>query len=384
MANPMMMEEEDESSLPPKSDHHNLKVHAYSDYEIVHRTTFGDPDNEIFCVRFDHDDKYLALGCADGSIKIYNVLTGKMSFTLNNQQAQTTGKMPTTSIRWRPQGAGKSTKNVLISVNADGSVKHWHTTSGKCLHTIQEEFVEFLCIDYDNTGEHFACSGKEMSIRIYDEATRKLVVNMNKPSGNAPGHTNKVFSVKFDKEDPNTVLSGGWDSSIQIWDIRQGLPVGCLNGPFLCGDSLDILDGVILTGSWRPKEQIQIWDLGTRELIHTLKLDLDQEKTETTRPAAGGRGRGGRNEAKPEMSNPKSFLVYSSQFSKEEGDIIIAGGGGSSEVKLFDCNKYYIPFGTINELSRAVYSVDVNNSNSLFAFGGGDGFVRLFEINRKY
>jgi hypothetical protein len=49
-------------------------------------------------------------------------------------------KMPITAIRWRPLTERTRTKNVLISIHADGSVRHWHVTSGKCLNRLHDEF----------------------------------------------------------------------------------------------------------------------------------------------------------------------------------------------------------------------------------------------------
>ena len=60
--------------------------------------------------------------------------------------------MPTTQIRWRPATSMAVTKNVLISVNANGSLQHWHTTSGKLLHTISDELNQLLTVDYTNDG----------------------------------------------------------------------------------------------------------------------------------------------------------------------------------------------------------------------------------------
>ena len=56
-----------------------------SSLEIQHRCTLGSTEVETFCVRFDPNDKYVAagrvvtlsLGQGDGSIKVFNVLTGK-------------------------------------------------------------------------------------------------------------------------------------------------------------------------------------------------------------------------------------------------------------------------------------------------------------------
>ena len=37
------------------------------------------------------------------------------------------------------------------------------------------------------------------------------------------GHSNRVFSLKFVAEDPNLLVSGGWDNTVQVWDVRAGL-----------------------------------------------------------------------------------------------------------------------------------------------------------------
>ena len=36
----------------------------------------------------------------------------------------------------------------------------------------------------------------------------------------APAHTNKVFTCRFLEQNPNMMLSGGWDSQIKFWDVR--------------------------------------------------------------------------------------------------------------------------------------------------------------------
>jgi WD40 repeat protein len=45
--------------------------------------TLGDSSTEVFCTKFDPEDRYIAAGYGDGCVRIYNLETGKLSFTLS-------------------------------------------------------------------------------------------------------------------------------------------------------------------------------------------------------------------------------------------------------------------------------------------------------------
>ena len=150
------------------------------------------------------------------------------------------------------------------------------------------------------------------------------------------------------------LISGGWDNNIKVWDIREGICIRSIYGPNVCGDALDIHDGYILTGSWRAEKQLQLWDFGTCEFIEDIAWS--------------------ENPAAPQCQ------VYCAQFQKTTGDLIIAGGSGSNEVKVFDGNTLFKPCAQIKDLSRACYTVDFSNSGDMFAMGGGDGVIRVFNV----
>lgn len=58
-----------------------------------------------------------------------------------------------------------------------------------------------------------ATAGKDTIIRVYDEFTKSLSLKFSQ-QGDHPGHSNRVFSVKFNPYNPNMLVSGGWDNTL--------------------------------------------------------------------------------------------------------------------------------------------------------------------------
>lgn len=260
---------------PPAVDERYLnrimKVHNRKGLSkcISHRMTVGaEQTSEVFTCRFDPHDKYLASGYGDGAVRIFNTSTGKCAFTLcaHVDNHGRSDEFPVTGLRWRNTGGDFKTNNVLVASYAHGLIKHWHATSGRCLHQIDtnEEGQEnhIYTIDYNTDGNILAAAGKDKYIRLYDEQTKSLMCKF-KDLGKYPGHSNRIFSVKFNPIDANQIVSGGWDNTIQIYDVRQKGPVKSLYGPHICGESIDFrTDGyTLLTGSYRQEEVLELWDL---------------------------------------------------------------------------------------------------------------------------
>ena len=130
-----------------------------------------------------------------------------------------------------------------------------------------------MALDYTNELQKICTGGKDCALRIYDDASKRLVRTYEKGSWYTPGHSNRIFSIKFMPKDPNVIVSGGWDSSIFIWDLRQAKNVAAFVGPSISGDTIDIRDTVLMTGSHRAKESLELWDIGTRKRICEVEIE---------------------------------------------------------------------------------------------------------------
>eukprot|EP00605_Chrysophyceae_sp_TOSAG23-4_P001999 GSChrysophyteH1.ASY1.ANO1.2213.1 assembled CDS len=260
--------------------------------------TISDCPSEVYCVKYSPDGTLLAAGCGDGAVRVYDARSGELRYNLN---VENVNQLPTTSIRFRPTSGRSKTKNVLLA---------------------------------------FATAGKDYKVRIYDEATKTRVSVLSAGIGSGGhGHSNRVFSLKFKPESEDIVVSGGWDNTVQIWDLRVG-------------------DNTILTGSYKPKDALQTWDLRTGKLVQTI-------------PWSQG-------------SSSSTCQLYAAQFcTKPSGRFVAAGGSNENEAQVFDTSKGNALVGVVRGFDRAVYATDFSPSGESVVFAGGDKKIYSFALTPR-
>ena len=332
-----------------------------SNFVLAPHVTINDHSTEVFAVRFSPDSRHLAAGGGDGSIGIFNTHDGRL---VHNVAGGSSTSTPTTCIRFRPNTTEFREKNVFLTANSSGLVQHWQLSTNKCLDTFSDHAEQVFALDYNDMGSQFVTAGKDGKIRIYDEATKSKIMSLEGGllgdyGREAPGHSNRVFSVKF-THDEHVILSGGWDNTVQIWDTREGCSVRSLHGPHICGDALDLKRGEILTGSWRAQNQLELWDFGSGERI-------------TDIPWNGGQPQEG-----------KACMLYASQFSKDSmGRFIVAGGSGANEAKVFDHMAGNAEVGVVKGLKEGVFSVDFSPDGEMVAIASEDSSIQIMKIVKK-
>lgn len=161
-----------------------------------------------------------------------------------------------------------------------------------------------------------------MYVRIYDETTKSQVLQM-KEKGELPGHSNRIFAVKFNPVNENILCSGSWDNTVQVYDLRQKGPIESIYGPHICGDALDFRnDGyTLLTGSYRAEDPIQLYDLRNFKLLRT--IDWDGPLLSQFDPDIPSQ------EEPSQRKHIHPAMLYGCCFNRKQ-DLIIAGGAGGN------------------------------------------------------
>lgn len=159
--------------------------------------------------------------------------------------------------------------------------------------------------------------------------------------------------------DDNTLLSGGWDSVLHLWDVRSGKSEKAVFGPHVAGDAIDFHNDQILVGCYAAKHQVQLWDFKKFEMRTSIDwLSSDEHE--------------------------KSAYVYSAGFAKYDKDVILAGACGLDEVKVFHNASGKPALSTvIRGLKGGCFSVtSAHKANEFSCSTGKDGFFTFSETEQ--
>jgi WD40 repeat protein/predicted MPP superfamily phosphohydrolase len=166
------------------------------------------------CFAWSPDGSRLAFGQRDGSIKIFDAQSWE---ALLRQQNFPEGR--THSLAWSPDGqdliAGTDDEPFLW-VN---SVEDWEVRSD----ILPGHHDAVLALAFQPKSNQIATASRDRTIRIWDAATRKLVVVLE-------GHTDAVSGVSF-SFDGRLLASRGHDDTIRLWGTETWEQVAELREP---------------------------------------------------------------------------------------------------------------------------------------------------------
>jgi WD40 repeat protein len=266
----------------------------------------------------------------------------------------------------------------------DGSIRIWDVLTGRELKKIDAaagETVSDVAVSPDGTLIASCTDGDEgPKVQLWDSRTLRVVRTLQ-------GHQGGVFEVIF-SPDGRMVASGGRDKTVRLWDAATGTLLRTLKGH---ADAVTALaftpDGRVLASAGAEGDDtVRLWDARTGRALHTLKGHKDWVTAVAFAPdgvrlASGSRDRNiiiwDARTGRKLRQLPQPEMVYEIGFSPDGKLMAEAGGGGL--LRLHDAQTGRL-LSTIRAHKEEVNDVKFSPRGALLLLSAGyDATVKLWE-----
>jgi WD40 repeat protein len=146
---------------------------------------------------------------------------------------------------------------LLASGSADQTIKLWDVVTGKERRTLTGHTDRVSGIAFSPTGKRLASSSGDGTVRLWDMATGDELLKL-------VGHQGPVTSVTFNTDDRH-IASGSEDKTVRVWDMTTGQAVTIKKFPATVSGVAFSPDGkqiasVIDHGATNPANYSLLWD----------------------------------------------------------------------------------------------------------------------------
>jgi centriolar protein POC1 len=148
------------------------------------------------------DEKFIAFGCRDNNIKIYDLNDYSLVKTLVGHT------MPVFSVQYSPDGT------FLFSGGRDAQIKVWDALTYNLIQNIPAHLFAVNSIAYHPFRPYFATASMDKTIKIWEAESLKL----SKTISREKGYDSHILSVNKIAWDGDMLISAGDDKKIIIWN----------------------------------------------------------------------------------------------------------------------------------------------------------------------
>lgn len=155
----------------------------------------------IRCLAIDPENKWIASGSADSTIKLWEIGTGKLKLTL-------TGHISTVRAL-----SCSDRHPYLFSVGEDKKIKCWDLETNKVVRQFHGHLSGIHSLTTHPTLDLIITGSRDSTAKVWDIRSRQAVYTLS-------GHKETVSSILAQPTTPQ-IITSSLDSTIRLWDLRK-------------------------------------------------------------------------------------------------------------------------------------------------------------------
>ncbi|KAA6230459.1 protein kinase (plasmid) [Chlorobium phaeovibrioides] len=206
--------------------------------------------DSVDSVSLNIDGQYALSGCNDGTIRLWEMSTGKCLRTFEGHRYGVASVSLTADGRYALSGGG------------DKTLKLWEVSTGKCLRTFEGHSDRVSSGSLSADGKYVLSGSFDATLKLWDVSTGKCLRTFE-------GHRGNVNSVSL-SADGKYAISGSADGTLKLWDISTGLCLRTFEGSQKVYSVCLIAEGrYAISGSWR--NTLKLWEVSTGQCLRTFE-----------------------------------------------------------------------------------------------------------------
>jgi WD40 repeat protein len=214
--------------------------------------------DQVLCVAFSPDGRLALTGGKDKKARVWNVEKGEVQFTYEGQNDWIR------SVAFSSDGKRALTASGGRG-NADCTVRVWDVADGRESHVLRGHTVPVNSAVFTPDGRHVVSGSDDMTVRLWDLSNDR---EMRKYVGHQAG----VYCVAV-SGDGRVAASAGFDRTVRLWDLESDRELHRLDG------HTDLVFSVAFTPDGRRilsgslDKTLRIWDRESGRKLASLEGD---------------------------------------------------------------------------------------------------------------